>query len=476
MSLSQSFKWSFLSELTAKAIQPLVFLILARFLGPSDFGVMAAALMIISFSQIFWEAGLGKALIQRQTEIEEAANAAFIINLILGAVIASLLFLSAKFFASVFFQDERVTVVLQVMTLQILIGAVSSVQQALLRKEMKFKKLFWVRLGTVGVPALISIPLAFEGMGYWALVAGTLIGELIQAILLWNMSSWRPYFSFDQQTAKEISRFGSWVAVSGLLGWFYLWADSLVVGIYLGSDELGLFRFGNQFSIMIYALLFGPVVPVLYSHLSKMRGDTEKIRRATKVVIQSLTLIAVPSSLFIFSLHEQIADVLFGDSWEGLGLVIGVMSLMHGLSWVVGMNGEVYRAMGRPSYETIVTGLMLIIYLIAYLYSIEYGLQTFLWVRLILGAVTLIVHLIVLWKLLSIDLVSSIFYVIKIFTLTCLILVITHFLVIENIDGVLSQILFGGTISFTIILVALFFLEKENILKNIRWIVQAKAL
>lgn len=437
---------------------------------------MAAALMIISFSQIFWEAGLGKALIQRQTEIEEAANAAFIINLILGAVIASLLFLSAKFFASVFFQDERVTVVLQVMTLQILIGAVSSVQQALLRKEMKFKKLFWVRLGTVGVPALISIPLAFEGMGYWALVAGTLIGELIQAILLWNMSSWRPYFSFDQQTAKEISRFGSWVAVSGLLGWFYLWADSLVVGIYLGSDELGLFRFGNQFSIMIYALLFGPVVPVLYSHLSKMRGDTEKIRRATKVVIQSLTLIAVPSSLFIFSLHEQIADVLFGDSWEGLGLVIGVMSLMHGLSWVVGMNGEVYRAMGRPSYETIVTGLMLIIYLIAYLYSIEYGLQTFLWVRLILGAVTLIVHLIVLWKLLSIDLVSSIFYVIKIFTLTCLILVITHFLVIENIDGVLSQILFGGTISFTIILVALFFLEKENILKNIRWIVQAKAL
>ena len=74
MNFTKALKWSFFSELTSKAIQPVVFIVLARLLAPEDFGVMTAALMVIGFSQIFWEAGMGKALIQRQNNIEEFHN------------------------------------------------------------------------------------------------------------------------------------------------------------------------------------------------------------------------------------------------------------------------------------------------------------------------------------------------------------------------------------------------------------------
>ena len=69
MSFAHALKWSFLSELASKLIQPIVFVVLARLLTPEDFGVMSAALMVMAFSQIFWEAGMGKALIQRQSVI-----------------------------------------------------------------------------------------------------------------------------------------------------------------------------------------------------------------------------------------------------------------------------------------------------------------------------------------------------------------------------------------------------------------------
>ena len=74
MNPNQAIKWSFLSEIASKAVQPLVFVILARLLTPEDYGVVASATMVISFSQIFWEAGMGKAVIQYQGDRKAGTN------------------------------------------------------------------------------------------------------------------------------------------------------------------------------------------------------------------------------------------------------------------------------------------------------------------------------------------------------------------------------------------------------------------
>jgi len=87
-SAHSALKWSFLGEIASKAITPVVFVVLARLLTPEDFGVVVAATIVISFSQIFWEAGMGKTLIQFQGHPIAAANVAFWINIALGVLIA----------------------------------------------------------------------------------------------------------------------------------------------------------------------------------------------------------------------------------------------------------------------------------------------------------------------------------------------------------------------------------------------------
>jgi len=384
MSFTHALKWSFLSELAAKAIQPVVFIVLARLLTPEDFGVMTAAMMVIAFSQIFWEAGMGKALIQRQTHVAEAANVAFMINIGLGVLIAGLLYLFAQPIAHTFFQDERVTAVLQVMTLQVLLGALGSVQTALLQKEMGFKKLFWVRFATVSLPGLASIPLAWNGWGYWALVAGTLAGQFAQVITLWRMSLWRPGFTRDSMVTNEIVRFGGWVGISGLLTWFYVWVDALIVGMFLGSHDLGLYRTGSQFSIMVFALIFGPFAPVLYSQLSKIGKDQDRMRVVVQSYIKVITTISIPIAFMIMAINDYIESYVFGESWVGIGHVLGIMALVHGISYMTSMNTEAYRASGRPHYETLVMFLPLPIYLAVYFYIAPMGLDAFLLGRLAL--------------------------------------------------------------------------------------------
>jgi O-antigen/teichoic acid export membrane protein len=393
MNTSHAIKWSFLSEIASKAVQPLVFVILARLLTPEDYGVVASATMVISFSQVFWEAGMGKAIIQYQGDRKAAANVAFWVNNALGIVVAGILVAISGVVADKIFQDARVAPVLQVMAVQVFLSASASIHTALLQKDLNFKSLFWVRMATVAIPGLFSIPLAWYGMGYWALVAGTLAGQTMQVAMLWKMSPWKPELSFDVSIARRLVRFGGWVALSGLLGWFYVWADSLIVGIYLGPRDLGLYRIGNGIVSMIYGSLFAPLMPILYSYISFIDNKFEsQIIKSFSQFIGLITFISIPLSFIIFLSGDQIQFFILGEKWLGAGLAISVLALAQGFGWIVYPNVEFYRGLGRPDLETKIMILTLFLYLPVYIFSASIGLATFLWARLALVLIAILAH------------------------------------------------------------------------------------
>jgi PST family polysaccharide transporter len=405
MSLKQkainAFKWSALGEIASRTIGPLVFIVLARLLVPEDFGVAAAATVLISFSQVFSDAGLAKALIQRQDRVEESANIVFWLNLGISIAVVAILLVGAPLIAW-FFKDERIAPVIRVLSLQILFMAFSTVHTALLKKNLNFKPLFWVRLATTTIPGLASIPLAIYGMGYWALVAGTLIGQAVQSAVLWMCNPWRPRWDFDPDLARKLISFGKWAMLSSVLGWFYLWMDAIFVGHYLGSHDMGLYRTGNTFVTMIFGLIFSPLLPVLYSFFSIAQLNQQKLREALIAVTHAITLIALPLGFGLFALGDLAADVFFGKQWQGVGHVIGIMALMHAFSWIVGANGEVYRSIGKPHIETWVNGSMLLLYFTGYLISVRFGLQSFLHTRLGLALFATAAHIGVAWFVLRV--------------------------------------------------------------------------
>jgi O-antigen/teichoic acid export membrane protein len=474
MSFVHALKWSFLAEMASKAVTPVVFIVLARLLTPRDFGVMSAAAMVIAFCQIFWEAGMGKALIQRQNDLEDAANVAFWVNIALGILMASLLLWTAEPIARTFFQDERVTAVLQVMTLAVLLGSLSSVQTALLQKEMGFKKLFWVRLTTVALPGMASIPLAWNGMGYWALVAGTLTGQAVQVAMLWVISGWRPAWRFNPSVAKEMGRFGIWVGGSGVLGWLYLWADSLVVGRYLGSHQLGIYRSANQFAIMIFVLILGPIAPVLYSQLSRMNKDRQRFMVAIQKIIKIIILASIPISALVYGFSPEIGTALFGARWEGIGFVIGVLTLAQGLAWTVGMNSEVYRAYGKPYLETLVMAAGLLIYLPAYVYTIQISFEVFVWNRLALALVGTLLQLYLLREVLGLKIFPILNYLVITALLSFLFVGVSKYLVSFYITDVWCQIAIGLPVTGIFLMAAILVAERKGAMRDALAMVKAR--
>ncbi len=424
-SATRSVKWSGLMEILSRIITPVIYIILAKLLGPKDFGIAATAIMTVSFSILLLDTGLGKALIQTKEELKKTSDVAFWVSIFLGLIIYLVIFLSAPYLAYFFDSPESLSVI-RVLGIQIIFDSLSSVQQALYMREFAFRRLFLVTVGSTIISGIFSISLAYSGYGVWAIVAGSLCGSLIKFILLWVNSTWRPSFRFDIGIFKKFGAFAGWVVGESILAWLFIWGDSFIVGKYMGVETLGIYRMGCMIANMIFGLFFNPLIPVFYSLLCSLNNNIENMFSVFQKLNKILIAISLPAGIGLYFVSPQIELAFFGDKWVGLHTIIGLFGLTLGFTWMVGLNNEVFRAIGRPEMTTKMLFFAALFYFPVFLASAPYGLETFLQCRL---AVSLIIgiplnafilsrifhiNLLYLWHNSKNTIISSIFMVVVI--------------------------------------------------------------
>ena len=181
--------WVAVARVAARALSFFSFLVLARYLVPEDFGLVGVADLAINAFLLLQELGLGAALIFRRDRVEEAANTAFF-AMVGGSLVLYLIALAtAPYMAAVFSKDpntiSQIIPILRVLSLTLVISALGRVPQALLAKELDFKRKIMPRLlgGLIG--AVVSIVLALTGFGVTAMVLGRLCGSVVSAATVW---------------------------------------------------------------------------------------------------------------------------------------------------------------------------------------------------------------------------------------------------------------------------------------------------
>jgi O-antigen/teichoic acid export membrane protein len=375
-------------EIVSRTASPIIFVVLARLLTPDDFGVVAIAMIAISFSQMFWDAGLSKALIQTREAPEDAAHVVFWTNFVLGLVIYLLLFIAAPAVA-LFFNSPASGPVLRVLGIQIVIASLSSVQQALFVRDLDFRGLFWIKLFTAFIPGMFSIPLALYGCGVWALVAGSLAGQVLNLYLLWRRSGWRPRFIFDGGLARKLLGFGFWVLLESFGAWLIVWGDSLIVGRFLGVHDLGVYRTGWMLVTILFGLVLNPFLPVLYPTFSRLQDDLPALKKTFHRVNRIVFALALPMGTGLLLVGPETASLLFGEKWQGLGFVLSVIGLTYSISWLVSINAEIYRAMGKPNINSILMYAHISYYLPCFYFAAQHGLQIFTLTRLAVAIIAI---------------------------------------------------------------------------------------
>jgi PST family polysaccharide transporter len=390
----QAFSWSLLNEAVGRVLPLLTFIVLALLLVPEDFGVLASATVVVSLCAVVAEAGLGRAIVQTAADPERAASTALSVAAAIGVTATLGVWAAAPWLAG-FFQDTRLVWVIRALAPQCLLVALTNIPSALLQRHLRFRALMGARLAGAVISALLAIPLAWAGAGYWALVVSTLLAQLVQMGVTWWAAEWRPGPGLVKDEARSLLAFGGWTTASGLLAWGFLWIDSLMVARFFGAHDMGLYRMGNSLVIAIFGLVFAPFLPVLYSVFSRHQGDLKATRADFESAVRVMAVIALPLSAVLILIAPLLDSFIAPHGWAGIGAVVGMLGACHGLGWLVGAHGEALRGAGRPHGETLVMALSLPLYVLIYLVTIEDGLGAFLWARLLCSAIGVLFHMVV---------------------------------------------------------------------------------
>lgn len=409
-SVAAATKWSAVTEIAAKLVTPITSMVLARLLTPEAFGVVTTLTMIISFAEIFTDAGFQKYLVQHEftddTDREQSTNVAFWSNFIVSLVIWGVIAVFADPLATLV-GNPGLGHVLTIACVSIPLAAFSSIQMALYRRDLDFKTLFKVRIVSIMVPLAITMPLALWLRSYWALVIGTIAQNMVNAVLLTVFSKWKPnlYYSFCK--LYEMLSFTVWSLVEAISIWLTVYLDVFIVGTMLSQHYLGLYKTSTAFVGAITSVITSATTPVLFSSLSRLQNDEAEFKELFFKFQKLVGLLVIPIGVGIFCYSDLLTDLLLGSQWAEASGFIGLWGLTSSVTIILShYSSEVYRAKGRPKLSVLAQWLHIIVLLPTVLVTVQYGFEILYVARSCVRMELVAVNMIIMFTLIHISFLS----------------------------------------------------------------------
>lgn len=346
--------WTYIAFISSKLVVFITTVILARYLSKNDFGVVGYAITIIGFLDVVKDLGISASLIYHRNE--EVIPTAFWLSLSTNITIFLLTWVGAPLVGS-FFHDPRAIWVTRILAMNFPLNALGSTHEALLVKQLDFRKKFIPEFVKSIVKGVVAISMALMGFGPWSLIISQLIGTLVAVAILWKIVSWRPSIVFSGQIARSLLAFGLPLVGMNIVSAVALNIDYIFIGRYLGSESLGVYTLAFRIPELTILYFCGMVAQVIFPIFGKIRDDAEALKRGFLETARYVALVTVPIGLGMALLAEPFILALFGEKWLEAAPVLQGISL-YALFISLGFNaGDVYKAQGRPGMLTLMSTL-----------------------------------------------------------------------------------------------------------------------
>jgi O-antigen/teichoic acid export membrane protein len=411
-SILKATKWSTITELATRLVAPITNMILARILAPEAFGVVATVTMIITFADMFTDAGFQKYLVQHEFKDDDEkfkyTDVAFWTNLTISLLLWGIISIFSGNIANMVGNPGLGNVII-IACIQLPLTSFSSIQMALYRRDFNFKTLFYVKLIAVFIPFFITIPLAYIGFSYWSLIIGAIVTQFLNATILTVKSLWKPRWFFKIELLKNMFSFSVWSLIEAISIWFTMWIDAFIIGSALNAYYLGLYKTSTTLVNALMGLITASVVPVLFSALSRLQNDNERFNEMFFKAQKIVSIFVFPMGVGVYLYSTLATQIILGDKWIEAGPVIGIWALTSSMMIVFShFSSEVYRAKGRPKLSFIAHLLHLVVLVPVCVISAKYGFWPLVYARSLIRLQGLLVGFVIMKFVIGIPMFNTI--------------------------------------------------------------------
>lgn len=312
--VTRGLRWSVLNTIILRLASLVAGAVLLRLLTPEDYGVYAAALVVVTALLSMNELGVSLAIVHREGDVREIAPTVATLAMATSLALYVLTFFAASGIATIM-NAPGATPMIRVLATCVLLDAVSAVPTQVLVREFAQGRRFGIDIAAFTGGTALSIVLAVSGLGAWSLVWGFLLSNLIASGLALVVTPWRTRFGFDRGVARDLLHFGLPLAGSSLLMFAMMNVDYLAVGNILGATALGFYLTAFNLCSWPVNLVSATLRRVSLSIFSRVGGRKAAGQQAFLTVLGGALLLTVPMSTGLAVFAPQIIGTLYGPTW-----------------------------------------------------------------------------------------------------------------------------------------------------------------
>jgi teichuronic acid exporter len=307
--------WMGASGAIIRVFRLITTIVLARFLSPYDFGLAAIVLTTHEFIQVFSRNGIGAKLIQaEEKDVEKLAQSAYWLGWLVFIGLFILQCLSA-FPIAWFYHDNQIILPICLMATNFLLIPFAEVQSALIQRENRIKVIALSNTLQITVDNLLSLALAFAGLGMWAIVLPKVLVVPIWVFVISKNHPWHPKGKFITEHWGALLDFSRNVLGIELLKTLRNNMDYLIIGRFLGLQELGVYYFAFNAGLGISLGVISSINVALLPHLCAVRSDLSQLWERYRTSLKTISFAIVPLVLLQSSLAPFYVPIVFGQKW-----------------------------------------------------------------------------------------------------------------------------------------------------------------
>jgi O-antigen/teichoic acid export membrane protein len=398
----QGIMWAAGGSMARYGLAGVTTLALTHLLTPREFGLVAITAVIQELIAHIIPIGFHDALIQRATLDQRDLDSAFWSVLVTSGAVALAGVVFAPLVASWF--DAPALLPLWIcLALAAVIRAVGTVPRALLSRRMDFRTPVVARIVGMGLGGVLAIALALAGAGPWSLVAHVTIVNLVTTVFVWKRVAWRPRRQLSIPALRFFWKFAFSVSAFTFLAYIISNADDQLVGFRLGAEPLGYYALAYSFMAWPVRDVLGGVAVVLYPVFSRFQDDLPRLGAVYLESVQLAALFVFPMLGFLAVSAPVLVAWLLGQRWVPIVLTVQILSLSGVREATLALNGQVYRALGRPDLHLLFEVCNAACYVVAFVVGVDFGIAG---VAFFYAFVGVLLHPVSLWMVLGLLRVS----------------------------------------------------------------------
>lgn len=338
--------WTALQKYSTMFIQFISGIILARLLTPYDYGCIGMLAIFMTLAEAFIDGGFASALIQKKQPTQEDYSTIFYWNLGMAVLMYAILFVSAPAIAR-FYDIPLLCNVLRVQGLVLFIHAFNIVQRNQLRKKMNFKVISIVTIITSVVALSVTIFMAYNGFGVWALVVQHLITAAIPAIVFWFYIKWRPIWVFSWKSFHELFGFGFYMFLTHLLNNFSSKIQGLLIGKIYNPVTMGYFSKANNVEHLASSSITSVMTQVTYPLYAEAQNNLSQLANIIKRITMTIAYFLFPLLFVLLLIAKPVFLLLYSDRWLASVPYFQVLCLAGMGASLTAVNTQAIAAIGK---------------------------------------------------------------------------------------------------------------------------------